>query len=227
MQVTSLCAICNTPPDRLLPLIEQYYLPLRLSLKEVAIGNHSSDYLDKECCYKDLAEYNSQNAIGSEEDARDFDASFDLFENLRENSAWTIISYPTFRAKNTLNIDKELAQLLSEKIQSSVINFYENSSVSVTILGHYFKGSLRDSYRVEDFSVKEATGFFRDFPKKEYETVCEYCAPFYYFFHEWRLFPDSSDLDYNNEVSRRPFYLKGDQEDLQKYLASIVLTLTP
>lgn len=213
-------AVKNSTSDEILDVIADYYKNHSLTLIEERIGNKTSNYAHSKKWYRNLQEY--------EEDAYppsrpNFTTNFDLLENLEYAShEWKVLyfypDYPIRSAAVTLaiNVNCELSQLLSERLQTQVLQFSDVDTVDYYRIRLYNTGELIDDLDTSEGKIYSAKGQFENINTGDsmYSQTEKYL----------REIVGIEDILYldefshiTNEEQRRPLYLKGSPENVLRF----------
>jgi len=149
----------------------------------------------------------------------EFSTEFDLHYNLKNNKGWSIFSYYLRASRNSLNIDKNLALLLSDKLGTEVIEYYEYSVANMLVIRRHHEGATVDKLSSSDSIVEYGEGYFEKFNSKTYETAVEFQREIEWpYLEKYGLDFEAEELQLYNTKSWRRFYLKGSRENIKEFL---------
>ena len=216
----SLIAVRCENYDAILDIFQSYYSEKGLELVEERIGSRSGKYATSPKQYSDLAAYTAQERETRPEN-QEFTTDFDLYGNRKGSTDWKIFFYYPYWADLTLNIDKKLAQKISESLNTNVIEYYSHykpEGDKIVVRG-WKNGELVDELSVDQGKILRMTGYFFFHLQKDYEVDVILAVVFNY--------GDSNSLDleyadFNDDAEiQRPMYLKGKPDLIKNYLSSI------
>jgi len=202
--------------EGLLDVVNDYYQSVGLSLVEERIGERSGKYVRSPRSYANLAEYDTFNAAQYEK--MNLTTNFDFYDRLEENEGLSIFFYHPRLVKYTVNINSALGSYISEKLSTTVIEYYQYDIVCQVILRVHENGWLKDRLSTADLEIYDAEGYFEQYENKKVESYGDIFTIMEPYFQNFRFNPEARELDFTNEKSRRPMYLKGKPEDVESFI---------
>jgi len=216
-------AVKTDKVEQVLEVANEYYDQHDLSLVEVSVGDKESQYTKEKV--KDILEF--QHLYRPKKEGKDIESStdFDVHFNLKENSGWVVFSYNRRAAKKTLGNDEELAILISKRLFTEVVEYYRYDVVNLLEIRKYQEGKLLDKLITSDLQIEIAEGYFEQYKGKKYESAPNFQEEIEFpYLEKEELNFEAEELDMYYLDHWRRFYLKGEDEKIQKYLSRFNVT---
>jgi len=216
-------AVKTDKVEQVLEVANEYYDQHDLSLVEVSVGDKESQYTKEKV--KDILEF--QHLYRPKKEGKDIESStdFDVHFNLKENSGWVVFSYNRRAAKKTLGNDEELAILISKRLFTEVVEYYRYDVVNLLEIRKYQEGKLLDKLITSDLQIEIAEGYFEQYKGKKYESAPNFQEEIEFpYLEKEELNFEAEELDMYYLDHWRRFYLKGEAENIQKYLSRFNVT---
>ena len=223
MSEISITGIKSNSVDNILDFANQYFSQFDLSLVRERIGDITGKFATGSKSFSDLGEYDEKEIKPCLERGCEFTTNFNLFTNIKENPGWIVFSFPIRLADITLSIDEDFTVFISEKLSTSAFDLYEYTVVDQVIIRGYKNGSVEDKLFISgEGQLDDAEGYFEklegldreDLNEEEVETKADIIAKFWDHIRYSPTYLDSYDIN-----SRIPLYLKGNSENILKFLS--------
>lgn len=218
MAETSFTGIKSADYDKVLELANDYFSKHNLHLVEERIGDRSGKFVTSPKRYANLKDYEDSEIKPYLEKNIEFTTNFDFFADLPENQNWCVFSFSTRLAEYTLNIDEELTSFISRNLNTISFDFFEYTVVDQVLIRSFENGNTKDIFFMPgggDGEIDIKQGYFKKYDSLIKDKESEILNGFWEHIGYREVM-----LDYYNEKSRRPMYLKGRPEDITKFLQS-------
>jgi len=224
MAKTAFTAVKHSEYDRVLDNIDTYFSKSGLHLVEERIANKTGKYAKSPRNYKDLEEYDKEETQAYTQQEHEFSTNFDFFSNLKDSVDWCVLMFYPSLAHLTLNIDKNLTKYLSEQLNTTCIDYWENTVSGQMIIRSYNNGVSESKLQLSDgWEIDETEGYFEKLKRFDKEDITEEelaekadIIDGFIDQHSFDMFSD--DLNTQNKQTRRPMYLKGKADHIIDFL---------